>query len=486
MLTAIFLQLARSGQLLLSLPLLLAALAGIALLRYPWVGFGLLVASVPVQRLGAEGGGLPATLTQLVFPLALAGLLIGILLAGVPLRGHIVLLPAFALYAVMLVSALTAEDTAPALAELGRWGIALVALWMALQFVAGASRRRLGGFVALLALGGVFEASLGVVQSVLGFGPFELESGVSRAYGTFGRPNSYAGYLEMTLFPALWLGVWYLGSTRSRWQDYVAVRLSGMPASRGKRRAVLRATAASILLSASAVLISSGIIASLSRGAWFGVIVGLAVTALLYGPLTRAGVVVAALAIVALLFGSQTGVLPEDFRERVEESADQIRPINPSTVPITDENFAAAERLAHWQAGWGMFSDHPATGVGLGNFNVRFEEYAVREGFRTSQGHAHNYYIHTLSETGLPGLLAYLTLLATVVFLALRVLLAPATGDGFARALVLGALGAVVAVATHNIFENLHVLNLGIIISLHWALIIAGHERWWSEQSAIA
>jgi O-antigen ligase len=481
-----FLALARSDQILLVVPLFLAVLTAIALLRYPCLGFALLVASVPVQQLGAQGGGLPATATQLAFPLALAGMLIAVLLIGQQLRGHVILIPAFALYAVMLASMFVADETGPALAELARWSVAIVALWLALQFVVGSSQRRLAGFVGLLALGGVFEATIGVVQSAIGFGPFELESGVSRAFGTFGRPNSYAGYLELTLFPAFWLGIWYLGDARRRLRDYTAARRFGMLASRDERHAVIRAGAGAALLLGAAALIASGIIASLSRGAWFGVAVGLILTALLFGPFTRAGVGVAAATLAALLLGGQAGFLPDDFRERVSESAAQFQPIDPRTVPITDENFAAAERLAHWHAGWDMFRDYPATGVGVGNFNVRFEEYAVREGFRISQGHAHNYYIHTLAETGLPGLLAYLTLLASVFALAARVLLAASARGSFARALVLGAFGSLVAIATHNIFENLHVLNLGIVISLLWAFIIAGHERWRSEPGTIA
>lgn len=483
---ALFVALARSGQLLLVAPLFLAVLIGIVLLRLPWAGFALLVASVPVQRFGSEGAGLPATATQLAFPLALAGVLVALLATDKPLRGHALLVPAGALYAAMAASVFVADDIGPALAGLAHWGIALIALWLALQFVVGSSRNRLAGFVGLLALGGVFEATLGVVQSVIGFGPFELESGVSRAFGTFGRPNSYAGYLEMTLFPTFWVGIWYLGDTFRRLRVYGAARRFGMIPSHRERHEVVRAIIVTALLLAAAGVIASGIIASLSRGAWFGVAAGLIVTAFWHGRFTRTALALGGVALAAVLLGGQAGFVPENFRERISESVEQARPLDPASVPITDENFAAAERLAHWQAGWDMFSDHPALGVGAGNFNVRFEEYAVREGFRTSQGHAHNYYIHTLAETGLLGLLAYLTLLGTVSVLAVRVLAARSAGGSFARAIVLGAFGSVVAVSTHNIVENLHVLNLGIVISLLWALIIAGHEQWRSGQRAVA
>jgi len=45
--------------------------------------------------------------------------------------------------------------------------------------------------------------------------------------------------------------------------------------------------------------------------------------------------------------------------------------------------------------------------------------------------------------------------------------------DPFARALALGGVGVVVAVAVHNLFEDLHVLSLGVHLSAVWALLAA-------------
>lgn len=474
---ALFYVLASRGQLELTLPLLLAIIAALVLSRYPWAGFALLVASVPVQRLGEEGGPLPVTLTQLAFPIALAGLVVGLAAGSTRLRGHILLLPYGALIIVMLASAVTARSGSAALAEIARWIVALAAYWLALQFIDGRPRRMIA-FVTLLALGGVFEATIGVLQSVLGAGPFQLQSGVSRAFGTFGKPNSYAGYLEMTLFPAIWLGVWYVIESWRRLGTYSVARRDGMAASRAERLALARAVFMALLLLGSGATILGGIVASLSRGAWLGVGVGALVTALLYGRFIRLVTLMALAAVGAVILSGQTWLVPEDFRERISDSIAQVQPFDVRNVTITDENFAAAERFAHWQAGFDMFEDYPALGVGAGNFNERYEEYAVRETFRHSQGHAHNFYIHTLAETGLVGLLAYLTLLGGVVALALRVLLSRRGQDSLARAVVLGAFGSIVAVSAHNLFEHLHVLNMGIVISLLWALVIAGHTRW--------
>lgn len=473
--------------LLVFLPALaILAFGGLLVARYPLLAFAFLIVSVPFQRLGSEGTLLPVTITQLVFPVAIAGLLIARFTDRQRLRGHVTLVPYTLLIFVMLASTVQAEDFGAGMAEIARWIVALVSFWLALQIVVGGSDRRLVAAVALLAAGGVFESTIGVVQSVIGWGPFQIQSGVSRAFGTFGRPNSFAGYLEMTLFPTVALTLWYAGESWRRLRVYSHDRLQGMAQSREARYSLFRGIILMAFFAGSAAIILSGIVASLSRGAWLGVGVAALTVALLLGPLTRILVAIAACAGIAVLLGGQAGIVPENFRSRISESAEQLQPFDVRNVTITDENFASAERVAHWQAGWDMYQDHPALGVGAGNFNARFEEYSVREEFRNSQGHAHNYYIHTLAETGLTGLLVYLTLLGSVVFLALRVLLSQHSVDGFSRMIVLGAFGSIIAVSVHNIFENLHVLNLGIIIGLHWALVIAGHERWRVAESSAA
>jgi O-antigen ligase len=126
-----------------------------------------------------------------------------------------------------------------------------------------------------------------------------------------------------------------------------------------------------------------------------------------------------------------------------------------------------------------MFEDRPVTGVGAGNFNAFYPDYYVRETFRFSQGHAHNFYIHMLAENGIIGLAIYLTLILSFAFVAIRVALA--TTDRMTGALALGALGTMAAAYVHNGFENLHVLNLSVQLSASWALAVVAYNRWLLE-----
>ncbi len=464
-----------------------AAIGGVvlllALLRAPWLGVLLLVASVPAQEFGAlHAGGQTLTLTRAMFPLAVAGYLISLIVKRERLAGSRTLLWYGAFVGVIAASLVWAGSMGAAGAELGRWLTALVSFVILSHFLLHASERRIILFVGVLAFGGVFEATFGVTQSFLALGPesFRVGAAGSRAFGTFGQPNSYAGYLEMVVFPVAWLGIFLVLRLPQHYRRYRAARLEGLARSRAQRIELVVHSLTAGLFCGSAVIILGGILASYSRGAWLGVAAGGLVTLLLFH--RRARIALALLTPVGLLvlLGGFTSIVPTSVSERITSGFDDVRPFDASTETITDENFAATERMAHWQAGWKMFTDQPLTGVGAGNFTEQYPEYYVREEFRFSRGHAHNYYIHVLAETGLPGLAAYLGLIGSFAAIALIVL--RGAPHGFERMLALGGFGTIVSTGVHNIFENLHVLNLSIQLGLVWVLVMAAHRRWRAHQ----
>jgi O-antigen ligase len=174
-------------------------------------------------------------------------------------------------------------------------------------------------------------------------------------------------------------------------------------------------------------------------------------------------------------------LLPQDIRDRAGSILGNAGSPDVTTAYITAENFAVVERLAHWAAGIRMFQQNLLLGVGLGNYNVRFAEFTISPTFLVSQGHAHNYYIHVAAEAGLVGLTTYLLLLAVLIGTGLRALhrLSQPGRDPFARALTIAVLGTIAAVGIHNIFENLHVLSLGIQLSTAWALLTIVTQPTW-------
>jgi putative inorganic carbon (HCO3(-)) transporter len=116
----------------------------------------------------------------------------------------------------------------------------------------------------------------------------------------------------------------------------------------------------------------------------------------------------------------------------------------------------------HWMVAGNMFLSSPWVGVGIGNFNTLFNKFGV-QGWPYSRGHAHNYYLHLLAEVGIVGLIGYLIMIITAFAVAYRALRRMrARHDTYGEMIVIGALGILATFVTHNFFENLHALNMGI------------------------
>jgi O-antigen ligase len=447
----------------------------IAVLRWPWLAGLVLVASVPAQQLGAFGG---LTLTRGAIALSCAALVLWVTVGRRPIvvdRG-IVLLGALLL--AMIASAHASAEVGPAAADVVRWSFAFVALFCLTQFFGGGDHRRVLFLAATIVAATALEALYGMAQSFRAVGPasFLIDGGITRAFGTFGRPNTFAGFLEFGPFLGIVLGCWFGARALRDMRAYRLARLHGFAESSLERGDLLASGGLALAAFGCAGAAMLGILTSYSRGAWLGVACGLGVLALLLGPRSRACVIIAVPIALLIFAGGMANLLPGSLQERVGSISEVAGPFDASSATVTDENFAAVERMAHWQAGWRMFEDHPVLGVGAGNFNARYPDYYVREEFRFSQGHAHNVYIHILAESGLLGLLLYLTVLGYFAILALRVaLFAPA---GLARSIAVGCFATLVSLSVHNLFENLHVLNLSIMYSAIWCLVVAAHRMW--------
>jgi O-antigen ligase len=189
-----------------------------------------------------------------------------------------------------------------------------------------------------------------------------------------------------------------------------------------------------------------------------------------------AGLIVVGVGLLALVIN--TGLLPDAVAERAESIVRNLRLFDVRTVAITPESFAVVERMAQIQAAWGMVLDYPLTGVGPGNYTQAYEGIgsADRQPYLfhpwyTSRGHAHNYYLHMTAEAGIFGLFTYLLLL-WLLAMQLYATLIYARG-WFWRSLGAGGCGIIAAVAVHNLFENLHVLNMGVQMGAVWGLMTA-------------
>jgi O-antigen ligase len=439
-----------------------------------------LVASVPVQDALPVPDGIPVTATRVMSMAAVVALPLVLIRRKWTLAWSRFPVLVLLLMSAMVISLWNATSLGAGYAELYRWLVALFSLILVLLFIK--TPRQVLIAVIVVSLLATAQGSIGVFQSLLGFGPasFQIGTGFSRAFGTFGMPNSYAAYMEAVTLPLIPIGFWALGMFWKRLRNYQRTRLKGYLASAGDRRTLLISTTVLFTVGLGSVVGLAAIALSFSRGGWLGTLTAISVMLVLSGRrVVMSALAVGSVATLVLFLGASGAVL-DVIEERFTQIAEQVQIGDIRGVPVTDDNFATVERMSHWQTAIAMWDEHPWIGVGAGNFDERFTEFAVHPQFNESQGHAHNYYLHLLAETGSMGLLAYLVLLCGTFVVGWRAYRSP---DELARAIGIGAIGLSIALLLHNFFENLHVLNISVQMMLIWglAIVTAKWERPGSE-----
>lgn len=348
-----------------------------------------------------------------------------------------------------LTQALSWREGVP---ELLKWVEFAAVYLVAAQVLTPGNRRWV---LAALLAAGTLQAALGAYQFLRQAGPepFIILGRFLRAYGTFRQPNPYAGYLGYLYPVALSLGI---GSLWRWWQT------------RDQRMAWL---AVGTLVAAGAL--AAGIGMSWSRGAWLGLTVA---SVAVVGLRSRRATATTALAVALLvLSGALFGIgwLPDPLASRLSDLGAYIGGPNPVRTEITDANFSVLERLAHWRAGLGMFSDHPWLGVGIGNFAVRYGDYVLPHWY-DPLGHAHNAAINFLAETGALGAGAFGVFWLGIAWVATR---AATQQRGLATALAIGTLGTWVYLTVHSMFDNLFVQHMQLQLALLLGVLITGETR---------
>lgn len=352
-------------------------------------------------------------------------------------------LPLLVFLLILVGSLLSSTSVEHSLKEIAKWAEFLV-LYV---FVANERDARWTKvFVAVLLGTGALVALHGIYQFLFQVGPegFVLFGRYMRAYGTFEQPNPYAGYLGLTLPLATGLlGTLLLPRSHrvpDQWLLWAGVCGTFM-------------------------LIA--LVMSWSRGGWLGFAAAAAVMALAIIARSGRTAVFGAVAVVLLAYVVLAGglsLVPPSLVQRFGDFVPYLGLGDVRGLEITDANFAVLERMAHWQAALGMWTDHPWLGVGIGNYEVVYSSYALPL-WPLPLGHAHNYYLNIAAETGVLGLAAYLFLWGTALLMAWR---GARHASGWSLGIALAVLGMLVHLAVHNLFDNLfvHAMYLQVAILL--------------------
>jgi O-antigen ligase len=173
------------------------------------------------------------------------------------------------------------------------------------------------------------------------------------------------------------------------------------------------------------IVLGLALVFSYARSAWLGAVMGILAFGLLKGGkfalLMMLGICVLALLIYVI----------------EPTSWDRVREINLS------KDKPESTRIRLWQTSVAMIKKSPIWGVGLGGWGVLFDQYKV-EGVYAATCHPHNDYLNVAVNTGLLGLLAYLSIWAAFLYSTVRSL-REGTGSRLSRSVQMGAVAAIVA-----------------------------------------
>ncbi len=443
--------------------LVLGGIVLVATLIRPQVGLLLLVPAVPFGAVRqVRVGGMNVGVTEVLVALVLAAWLMGMVarrkvrIAWPPLT-----LPLLFFWGVILLSSLGAVSLRASLKEIIKWSETLALYVMAFNLTTTGRLRRAVVFVMLGT--GALAALHGIYQFLFQVGPeeFVLFGRFMRAYGTFEQPNPYAGYLGLTLPLALGFLV------ASVVQLAAGRRRDSAAKTRGAHEVGVWGWLLWAVGCGGPMLLA--LVMSWSRGAWLGL--AAAVGVMLLAVVVRSGrgaVLIAVLVLLAayLLFAGGISLIPPAIVQRFGDFTPYLGLADVRGVEVTDANFAVLERMAHWQSALAMWTDHPWLGVGIGNYEAVYGDYALPL-WPHALGHAHNYYLNVAAEAGLLGLGAYLLLWGAALLLAWR---AARRASGWEWGLALGVLGVLVHLSVHSIFDNLYVhsmyLHLAILLGM--------------------
>ena len=445
----------------------------------PRIALYLLPLAIPWGSLDAIGSNI--TITDILVALLAASWLLGYILRpftaqGIRNGGPLdredfnvplpLVLSMVILLLTMLISFVGTTNLSSSIKEIVKWSEALVILLLGTQYIR--TRRQVWILATILCLAGLSQAIFGYAQIFFDLGPASFVRGTSlRVYGTFGQPNPYAGYINMTLALALALFLLGHGWKTRLLAACVALPLTGVEIYSQSKGGWIALGAAALFI----VIVGFPRLRVLARLGWIGII-----------------------GVIALYL---VGKFPVGLVEPILKKIGIIDISFTSPSPI---NYSNSERVAHWLAGINMFQAYPFFGVGIGNYQDVYSHYSLGI-FVLPLGHAHNYYINIAAEAGIFGLAAFLLFLIAVFTygsrsyrtihqrcqqLAAR-LKQSQSGTTSAetqmlfgrlhllvndRALAIGLMASLITVCTHNLVDNLYVHAMTSLFALLIVLLV--------------
>ncbi len=371
----------------------------------------------------------------------------------------IVQVPVVGFTIAVALSAFTAASLTAWLTEFIKWMQVLILISLTMLI---SQRYRWRWLVYVMIMAAAANATVGIYQFFGGSGALHLvvNGRFFRAFGTFGQPNPFGGFMGMIAPLAVMMTLGHLTTLWQQWQLHGKLNRPALVAS------VSTGTLAGIIVLA--------LFMSWSRGAWLAFIASFGVMTLAYPHRLWHSVGLLFTGVSLMIFAWYANLIPIPIATRLQSVVLDVSALDDARgVEITTANYANIERLAHWQAAIRMAQDNFWMGVGAGNYEIAYISYQLIN-WDEALGHAHNYYLNVFSETGAIGLLAYISLWIMIYVLTWQLRRHP---DIYTHHVAVAMLGSWTYLAVHSLTDNLYVNNLFVFIGLTLGLLATLHRQ---------
>jgi len=180
-----------------------------------------------------------------------------------------------------------------------------------------------------------------------------------------------------------------------------------------------------LIFLAVAIFLMTSMILSYCRAAWVSLFIGLIAWGIIVLRIRTRYLLIVAAILTGIFFTFQHDIIYSLEKNQDDSSSDFSQHLRSITNISSDAS--NVERLNRWNCAIRMFREKPTFGWGPGTYQFEygaFQKHSERSTASTNHGdvgNAHSEYLGPLSESGLPGLLTFLSIVLLTIYYGIRV-----------------------------------------------------------------
>jgi O-antigen ligase len=204
------------------------------------------------------------------------------------------------------------------------------------------------------------------------------------------------------------------------------------------------------------IIVFGALVLSYARAAWISLLAAFIVWAIMRLKLRFKPIFITGISLIAFVLAFQTQLLMYLERNDTESSANLGEHI--SSITNISSDASNLERINRWSCAIRMFEDRPIFGYGPGTYMFQYAPYQLkvdRTIISTNSadgGNAHSEYLGPMAESGLLGMISFLILIVTVMYIAVHAY--SRTNDARLKTILMSALLGLITYYIHGILNN--------------------------------